>query len=690
MNRVQAVRQILAMGLALVITACGGGGGGGGDGSSSTAAKSAGSGKIQGPITGLRYVTSSGIQGEVDAGGGYQYKQGDSVDFFVGDTLLATVTGTGYTPLSHLIPDAFSPEGTLKIQYLVSIDVDANLDNGIQLDSSVNEVATNAFLDWSNEIDVQGLLADTAGEGETLTEAEAARVDFQKMEILTFQGSRVTDIAPGSFNAIEIINYGYFEGCTAGFSDADLSVTSTDPLNVTLSLNNGDSFLIDSSAYAIGSQDPEFTKPADVLHESGQAYLISSVRLANGITGLGLRTGDYGRGKIVESNDGLVASPASMIEVSDAQGCTFRLLFNTKGAGSKGLYAFQFGLATRGPGSTELAVCGENSSSDNQLYMPIGNYTLAAFGGDVTVEGTYRNNVTGVETSETFDCSEQIPERVVKGNPFDYCLVGFDNIASCQDKRQAQEAGIPLDYAEVMVSVGGEQVFKYVEGSEAILDTGGGDYPAHIIVDGSCTEAILPTEAARQELLAMEDSFGYSYRSGECPAKSSYPYSCAVEIDKTYFYYTQDYLDLIGGEAFLPCGDGDMSSGDYGSGDGSGDVGIDEDSIVPVPSSGGEVSGYIFDSTWESNRFSFSPSESGFFCGYASAGEIDVQAWLCDDESCMGASGGWDGDPFSEQLESSKTYYMYVDTEVDLADNFDPIPVTLSIMEEPGSGCPEE
>ena len=71
-------------------------------------------------------------------------------------------------------------------------------------------------------------------------------------------------------------------------------------------------------------------------------------------------------------------------------------------------------------------------------------------------------------------------------------------------------------------------------------------------------------------------------------------------------------------------------------------------------------------------------------------GEIDVQAWLCDDESCMGASGGWDGDPFSEQLESSKTYYMYVDTEVDLADNFDPIPVTLSIMEEPGSGCPEE
>ena len=106
--------------------------------------------------------------------------------------------------------------------------------------------------------------------------------------------------------------------------------------------------------------------------------------------------------------------------------------------------------------------------------MPIGNYTLAAFGGDVTVEGTYRNNVTGVETSETFDCSEQIPERVVKGNPFDYCLVGFDNIASCQHKRQAQEAGIPLDYAEVMVSVGGEQVFKYVEGSEAILDTGGG------------------------------------------------------------------------------------------------------------------------------------------------------------------------------------------------------------------------
>ena len=113
----------------------------------------------------------------------------------------------------------------------------------------------------------------------------------------------------------------------------------------------------------------------------------------------------------------------------------------------------------------------------------------------------------------------------------------------------------------------------------------------------------------------MEDSFGYSYRSGECPAKSSYPYSCAVEIDKTYFYYTQDYLDLIGGEEFLPCGDGDMSSGDYGSGDGSDDVGIDEDSIVPVPSSGGEVSGYIFDSTWESNRFSFSPSESGFFCG---------------------------------------------------------------------------
>lgn len=581
---------LMAVAVTVALSACGGGGGsGGGSGPVGSGAPSGEkSGEIQGPVSGLRYVTSSGLEGEVSARGGYHYRQGDSVEFFVGDTTLASVMGSSYTPLNHLIQDAFSPEGTLKIQYLVSIDADGNLDNGIQLDNSVNDVDTNDFLDWSNEADVQALLNDTGGEGEPLVEEDVAMVDFQKMEILTSQGSTASDIAPGSYSAIEIINYGYAEGCTAGFSDADLNVTSMEPLNVTLSLNNGDSFLLDSSAYAIGSDDPEFTSPADVLYESGQAYLLSRTSLANGITGLGLEVGNFGRGQIVESNNDLIASPASLIEVSDAEGCTFRLLFNTKGADSKGLYSFRFGLASRSLGSTELAICGENSSSDNQLYMPIGNYTLSAFGGDVKVAGVYRNNVTGVKTSETFDCSEQLPERVVKGNPSGYCLIGFDNIASCQDKRQAQKEGIPLDYAQVTVSIGGEQVIKYVEGSEASLNGGG--------------------------------------------------------------------------------------------------VGIDESDIVEVPSGGGTVNGYIFDSTLESNRFSFTPTVTGDYCGSASADALEVSAWLCDDQYCNSGTGGFDGDPFIEELTAGETYYMYADADNEIsADTFDPIPITLTVNQS----CPE-
>lgn len=588
-NAKQAIR-LMAVATTVALSACGGGGGSGGGAAPAGPGSPNGakSGEIQGPVSGLRYITSSGLDGEVGASGGYHYRQGDTIDFLVGDTKLASVMGRNYTSLVHLIQDAFSSEGALKIRYLVSIDADGNLNNGIQLDNSVNNVDTNDFLDWSNEADVQALLNDTGGEDEILIEEDVAMVDFQKMEILTSRGSAANDIAPGSYHAIEIINYGYAEGCSAGFSDADLNVTSMEPLNVSLSLNNGDSFLLDSSVYAMGSDDPEFTSPADVLYESGQAYFVSRAKLANGITGLGLAVGDFGRGRIMEANNNLIISPASLIEVSDAEGCTFRLLFNTKGADSKGLYAFRFGLAMQSTGSTELAICGDNSSSENQLYMPIGNYSLAAFGGDVKVEGMHRNNVTGVETSETFDCREQLPERVVKGNPSGYCLIGFDNIASCQDKLQAEQAGIPLDYARVTISVGGEQVIEYVEGRET---------------------------------------------------------------------------SLHGGE-----------------------VGMDESDIVEIPSGGGTVSGYIFDSTLESNRFSFTPTVTDDYCGSANADALEVSAWLCDDRACQSAVGGFDGDPFIEELMEGETYYMYVDPNNEIsADAFDPIPITLTVNQS----CPE-
>ncbi len=150
-----AVAAVLA---ATTLAACGGGGSssGGGDAPGGGAATSTGV-FLDAEVGGVGYrATPSGLSGLTNAAGEFDYRAGDTVEFFVGGIVLGSAPASGVLTPAALAANASPGAGVtaediaLNIAvFLQSFDSDNNPDNGITIDDDVATAATDTVFDFN-------------------------------------------------------------------------------------------------------------------------------------------------------------------------------------------------------------------------------------------------------------------------------------------------------------------------------------------------------------------------------------------------------------------------------------------------------------------------------------------------------------------------------------------------------------
>ena len=142
----------------------GGGDTGGGDTGGGTPGAMAAGYFVDAAVAGLSYTTSSNLSGLTDAEGRYEYREGDTVTFSIGELQLGTVVAQGLvTPVTvaqALAANSAANAETVAINLLVllqSLDADGDPENGIAFTTEIRDAVI------ANSIDL------TAAEGSFTT-----------------------------------------------------------------------------------------------------------------------------------------------------------------------------------------------------------------------------------------------------------------------------------------------------------------------------------------------------------------------------------------------------------------------------------------------------------------------------------------------------------------------------------------
>ena len=141
-------RRILFMISALVLTGCGGGGGS----SSASDSDKVGTGGEDQVATGVFldsavegiYYSSGTISGYTDANGTFRYRAGSTITFKIGDIVIGKAKGKNViTPIDLVLGgDVNHPTVLNIVRFLMTIDDDANSDNGIKITRAMHDLAT--------------------------------------------------------------------------------------------------------------------------------------------------------------------------------------------------------------------------------------------------------------------------------------------------------------------------------------------------------------------------------------------------------------------------------------------------------------------------------------------------------------------------------------------------------------------
>ena len=166
-------QPLAAVGLAVLLTACGGG-------------ESIQSGQLVAPlVAGLDYETSSGLKGQTDAAGAFQFRPGDTVVFRVGGVSLGGAAAQGTVPLQGLLataPTSLQDTALLRLlQTLYSLDTDADATNGVQISAAVRTALATPLRPLADVADLQGGIVtpvQAALPGRGLTAAAVAMTQF--------------------------------------------------------------------------------------------------------------------------------------------------------------------------------------------------------------------------------------------------------------------------------------------------------------------------------------------------------------------------------------------------------------------------------------------------------------------------------------------------------------------------------
>ena len=143
---------------------------------------------IDGVIEGLAYETSSGLSGVTDQQGSFQYREGDSVTFKVGDVVIGTATPEDMEQSNIFLQDLANVDRSdLNDEYvenmgvfLQSLDADGNPDNGITIGSDAHILFDGVSLNLktATESEVKSVLEQA---GKTAVSEEAAMAHVKSM-----------------------------------------------------------------------------------------------------------------------------------------------------------------------------------------------------------------------------------------------------------------------------------------------------------------------------------------------------------------------------------------------------------------------------------------------------------------------------------------------------------------------------
>jgi len=148
--------SFLLLATLVTTTACSGGG------SSSTAANVDASGStniltgvfVDAPVEGLNYQTAT-MSGITDENGSFQYHEGETVIFMIGDLMLGSAPGNDIMTPIDLVPgavDETDPTVTNICRLLQSIDWDGDPANGIMITDTMRSEISGRMIDFNKDV----------------------------------------------------------------------------------------------------------------------------------------------------------------------------------------------------------------------------------------------------------------------------------------------------------------------------------------------------------------------------------------------------------------------------------------------------------------------------------------------------------------------------------------------------------
>ena len=151
----RSINRFILISLALLgLTACGGGGDSDSSGTISPTSKGL---FLDAEVNGLSYTTSSGLSGQTDENGTYEYRPGDQITFAVGGVEIGSVPGA-----PKCTPFDFGAASTNIARFLQSLDADGIPGNGIDIVAANTALAGTSIGSGSFTVGDAAFTADTA------------------------------------------------------------------------------------------------------------------------------------------------------------------------------------------------------------------------------------------------------------------------------------------------------------------------------------------------------------------------------------------------------------------------------------------------------------------------------------------------------------------------------------------------
>ena len=210
---------------------------------------------IDSPVQGLSYSSAS-HSGTTDALGRFDYESGETITFSIGDLALPAVTASKAIHVSDLFSGGLTDTATVNLaRLLLTLDTDADSDNGIQLSanviSSVNTqlIANLNFSSASFDSAVATYLGNVTTNAFITTEAAQAHINETKAEVEGLLAGCGNECVPRVALMESIVNVFPRHAQQAVPVASDISITFAADFETDLSEMNVEMFAVPLNTY---------------------------------------------------------------------------------------------------------------------------------------------------------------------------------------------------------------------------------------------------------------------------------------------------------------------------------------------------------------------------------------------------------------------------------------------------------